>query len=581
MTPAAQSRTSAIKPEESTVLARSNYEFYDKLRGIRAARDGAVLDSAVIAREFSESGLPEEYAVVHDWLAALDRVAPGKGWVRKLNAAVLDGANTFAELHGREISGDLLQQAIHNAFAWTPDAANLLSQVDAAAVPRVLDSATLNSSHQKNDELRAEAIIVSTLQTISTAVPFASFLPIAVGSQTAHLAILHTAAATTHGAYKQGDSLDGLNNGDDFLFASRYHQCAIDDQGRVTGKLTTTQKDSETCDPEGSPVKLLVGRSRVMVNGVECGKETSYNVSGWSQVSGAVDLDGVSYSISGKINTDTGDVDLVTSPPLPESNVVGVEGFIDYERAPENIPGVIAGVDKYTLNAYASRAFVRASVDAATQAANELGLSLAGESLRSLQIQFGNERHFKLLRMARRVANRYMASHDFDWVGRGAQLSRVQIFPEIATTLAVANHDMINRTNAFGIGFIYVNQYLAGLLLQMPPEIFQWSGVAARPGIYRLGTLFSQYEVYYTPRVVKEGVVEGRRYAEMLCIGKSPDTARAPFIIGDVTPAFLEEVGKNMDFRDGYRFRHAGYTTTSPHMPSAVGASLITIKNLE
>ena len=60
-----------------------------------------------------------------------------------------------------------------------------------------------------------------------------------------------------------------------------------------------------------------------------------------SPVSGSISVSGTIYTISGTINTDTGVYALATTPALPATVPVVVEGFIDFERSPELTPTII------------------------------------------------------------------------------------------------------------------------------------------------------------------------------------------------------------------------------------------------
>ena len=145
------------------------------------------------------------------------------------------------------------------------------------------------------------------------------------------------------------------------------------------------------------------GRSLIYVNGVLAAKEVDSTGSGNSPVSGNITIAGTNYVIGGTINTDTGVYALTTAPAMPVTIPVVVEGFIDYERAPELTPSIITAVNTYKLHAKPWRVTTHQTIDSRTQMANELGLDPYSESVIAIQAQFANERHYEVLAKARRL----------------------------------------------------------------------------------------------------------------------------------------------------------------------------------
>ncbi|MEJ7808177.1 MAG: hypothetical protein WKG03_19920, partial [Telluria sp.] len=124
-----------------------------------------------------------------------------------------------------------------------------------------------------------------------------------------------------------------------------------------------------------------------------------------------------------------------------------------------------------------------------------------------------------------------------------------------------------------------VTRNVAAQFQSMPPELFQPSGITARPGIYRVGRLFGLYDVYYTPKVLAE--TGGGATAEILCVGRSSQTARCPIIFGDASAPVFEPLGTGTDMLSGYGFNARSFTTVNPHAASAKGCALITVSNLK
>ncbi|NYT68794.1 hypothetical protein [Pusillimonas noertemannii] len=527
-----------------------------------------VFDSAAAEDFITESAsrgdskMPEKLATV------LDEVG-GEGKI-KVTRAILDGISAFEGQHGTEPSADVIEQAIHSAYATTDDARRRFH----------LDSAS--SDHHDQISLQPNRAVIAILSAIGEAIPFAHYLPADIGSNEAILAIMTHDAGSTHGAYAEGAIMDGTHSGDSYISSSRVHKCtiAVDGEGEptgaITGKLTTVQDSDETCAPASPGVKLLRGRSIVYVNGLVVGKEVDSSGTGNSTVSGTTVIEGTTYLIGGSINTDTGAIALTSTPALPVSVPVHVEGFIDYERDPSVTPRIISSVKTFRLNAKPWRVITQQTIDSRTQMANELGLDPYSESVIAIQAQFGNERHYETLLKAKRLAQNNQVDFDFDWDGQKQEKTLAQIWGDFASILAVVSQQMAIDTMNHGITHIYVGKNIAAQFMSLPRELFVPSGVVERPGIFRVGTLFGRYEVYYTPKVV----VEGDTTAQILCIGRATDVTRNPFVLGDAVPPTVVPLAVNQDLKTGAGFYARNFTSVNPHGPSARGAAMINVKNL-
>jgi len=127
-----------------------------------------------------------------------------------------------------------------------------------------------------------------------------------------------------------------------------------------------------------------------------------------------------------------------------------------------------------------------------------------------------------------------------------------------------------------GITHLYVGKNLASQLMALPREVFEPSGVAERPCIFRIGRLFGRYEVYYSPKVVTETANAG----QVLCIGRATDVTRNPFILGDAVPPTVIPLAVGQDLRQGAGFYARNFTAVNPHGPSSLGCALINVTNL-
>jgi hypothetical protein len=335
------------------------------------------------------------------------------------------------------------------------------------------------------------------------------------------------------------------------------------------------QNTPDTCQG-GDTVKLVRGRSLVYVNGVLAAREVDTTGVGNSSVSGNITLSGTNYSIGGTINTDTGVYALTSTPALPVTVPVFVEGFIDYERAPELTPSIISAVETYKLHAKPWRVTTFQTIDSRTQMANELGLDPYSESVLAIQAQFANERHYEVLAKARRLAASNQSEYAFNYATRSAQMNRSQIWQDFGAILGAVSQQMALDTMNHGITHLYVGKTIAAQFMALPREVFEPSGVAERPCIFRIGRLFGRYEVYYTPK----GVTETASSGQVLCIGRATDVTRNPFILGDAVPPTVIPLAVNSDLRQGAGFYARNFTAVNPHGPSSLGCALINVTGL-
>lgn len=534
--------------------------FIDNLKD-NAVKAGT-FDSAAAADFMASAGSQSTGVKIPDNLQAVLDEVKGDG-AAIVTRAILDGVNAYESQHGSAAPADVIEQALHLAYATTDGARRKYS----------LDSANSNGSDAMG--LQPNRAVVAILSAMGDAIPFAHYLPADIGSNEAVLAIMSHNAGSTYGRYAQGGLMDGSLSGDSYVSSSRVHKSMpVVTTGAVTGALTSIQDTDETC-AGGVTVKLLRGRSLVYVNGVVAAKEVDTTGSGNSTVSGMITVAGTSYSIGGTINTDTGVYALTTTPALPITVPVVVEGFIDYERSPELTPSIITAVNTYKLHAKPWRVTTSQTIDSRTQMANELGLDPYSESVIAIQAQFANERHYEVLAKARRLAANNQSDFDFQWAARSAQLNRSQIWLDFASVLGAASQQMAIDTMNHGITHLYVGKRLAAQLMGLPREVFEPSGVAERPCIFRIGRLFGRYEVYYTPK----GVTETSTSGQVLCIGRATDVTRNPFILGDAVPPTVIPLAVGADLRQGAGFYARNFTAVNPNAQSSLGCALINVIN--
>lgn len=538
-------------------------KFVDNLKE-NAVKSGAFDSAAAADFMATASNQNSGVTVPQNLQVVLDEAKDNDG-ASLVTRAILDGVSAYESQHGITPPADVIEQALHLAYATTKAARSKFS----------LDSAS--SMHQDNMSLQPNRAIVAILSAMGEAIPFAHYLPADIGSNEAVLAIMSHNAGSTYGRYAEGGLMDGSLSGDTFVSSSRIHKSfPVVTTGVVEGALTTVQNTDETC-AGGATVKLLRGRSLVYVNGVQAAREVDTTGSGNSTVSGSITVSGTTYSIGGTINTDTGVYSLTTTPAMPITIPVVVEGFIDYERAPELAPSIITAVNTYKLHAKPWRVNTFQTIDSRTQMANELGLDPYSESVIAIQAQFANERHYEVLAKARRLAANNQVDYDFEWTARSAQMNRSQLWLDFGSVLGVVSQQMALDTMNHGVTHLYVGKNVAAQFMALPREVFEPSGVAERPGIFRIGRLFGRFEVYYTPK----GLTETSTASQILCVGRATDVTRNPFILGDAVPPTVIPLSVGADLKQGAGFYARNFTAVNPHGPSSLGCAMINITNLK
>lgn len=543
-------------------------EFIDGLK--QESVKGGVFDSAA-ADDFLSNAINQAAGVkVPESLqVALDEA--DEKTASMMTRAILDGVSAYEQAHGASCPADILQQAMHLAYATTNDARRQMGMQ--------LDSAT-SGAHDVHS-LQPNRAVVAILATLTEAIPFAHYLPADIKSNEAKLAIMTHQAGKDYGSYGAGDLMDGGNSGDAYITSGREHMCTIEmdagsPTGNITGKITAVQATPETCDPAAATVKLMRGRSLVYLDGMIVGKEVSASGTGTSAISGQVVVDGTTHQIGGTINPDNGDIALTANPALPESANVLVEAFIDYERAPELTPEIITAVETFPLFAKPWRVTTTQTIDSRTQMANELGLDPYSEGVLGIQSQFANERHYEVLRKARRLASRNQESFDFAWATQGDYKSRSDVWRDFNAVVGTVSQRMALTTMNHGVTHLYVGEQVGAQMQGLPSDIWEPSGVVERPGIFRLGRLFGRYDVYYSPKVV----LETENSAEVLCVGRATDVTRNPFVLGDAVPPTVVPLATNADLKSGAGFYARNFTSVNPHQPSSTGCALINVTNL-
>jgi hypothetical protein len=484
--------------------------------------------------------------------------------------AVHEGIAHFQAEHGVMPTADVVEAAIqqgNSAFAG----------IDARG--NVLDSAT--SAHHDQMSLQPNRAVVAILSAIAEAIPFASYLPVDIASNQSKLAILSHIADSAYGDYLKGGLMDGISVGDVYTSSSRMvrfdHSAAVPYNNKFTS--TNLLVDAGYCDPAGTGIPVLRGRTILYVNGIPVCSDSSSGGSANSPMSGSVKVGVNTHVIAGYVTIATGEIQLTTvTPDFVVGTEVVAQAFVDYEVAPALIPNVIVRADVYDIYANPWRVKTGISVDAQGQIRNELGLDANSEALMAIRTQMSMERHYQALRMAWGLGWNNQVTYDFAYATQILQKTRAQIWQDFRAVIANIDQKMANDTMDHGITHLYVPAFIAAQMESLGTDMFVSSGIAARPGIYRVGRLFGKYEVYYSPKIVSQNA--GLTTATILAVGRSTQVARCPIVLGDsVAPTFLP-LAMGSDLVNASAMYARDFTVVNPHAPSALGCARINVTNL-
>ncbi|ABO60607.1 hypothetical protein LA345_38970 (plasmid) [Burkholderia vietnamiensis] len=539
-------------PSKYTVEHQHELERF--VRSAAAAHtNGMVLDSASAASAAFESIKSESGATPR----VLDELL-GKASEKDEPAivqALFDGARDYQTEHGFAPSGDLLLSAVDQAYS-------------------LYDSA--NNSHHDQISLVPNAPVVAILGSMAEACPFAGYLPADRGSNEARLIIVSHQAGSNWGDYTQGDLMDGIASGGSYLGAARTLELSAPNDTAAYKFTFQAQKGA------GAALNLLRGRSIVYVNGQIAAVEISNGPSTAASVPivGSIVLAGTTYNLTGTVKPATGEVSITPDTPFPAGTVVNCEAFVDFEIEPSVTPKMAVQAMVYQMFAAPYRAVFQSTPETRSQFANEVGVDPSAEAMMVVRNQYAMERHYNAINKAKMVGRfNNTAQYDFQYAEQILQKTRAQIWQDFQAVLGVVSQKMAEQTADHGVTHLYVTKAVMAQFRSMPSDLFQPSGLTDRAGIYRIGRLFGQYDVYYTPKGLNEAA-DGSS-AEILCVGRSSQTARCPIIFGDASAPIFEPLGMATDLKQGYGFNARSFTNLNPHAMSAAGCALIQAINLK
>lgn len=538
-----------------------SYAVFDKMAQFAdALNDKATFDSVV-----GFQNAPDEVQALAD---AAEKDAKNSRFHTGANlvTATLDSAIAeYKHLHGKAPSGAILHNAVRCALNGVSQTA-----LNRAGVGATFDDAV--SISQSDAPLVSTRAAIALYQGVIEAIPFGGYIPMS-DALSGKIIVAHHEAGSTTGAYNKNDSLDGIYSGKPFMSHERTVLAQSSDKKAFTALITYVDGDAT-----GAP--LIPSATQVLVNGLPAGgAPLNASVADTrAPLSGSIELADKEYTFTGTVTVATGEVAVNFDDALPDGVEVEVVGLINYEHDTmrDKRPVITATARSYDLRAVFTSARYRATQEAKTQWNSEIRLDVGSEAMLTMRQQHAAEKHYNALKSMYKVGKNYVHTANLGGTSRLDARSRADVWADVLFKLTEADQSMLERTNAFGVGVIYVGSKGKAELSALPNTIFEPSGVSSRVGIYRIGRLFGQFDVYFAPNLVNETASS----LEMLCIGRSEQTGLNPYILGDVvSPTFLKlEVAD--DLSEGAGYFYAGAARINPYIKAAQGAAIVAVTGL-
>lgn len=526
---------------------------------VKANEGSTTLDSATSAVAGGVAVLASGAVAIPEQI----RITMAEFGEKEVVKAILDSAHQYEVLNGVPMSPELMETAMHNAYAQTQHARDEFK----------LDSA-FSTAHDPQS-LQPNRAVLAIYSTTAETPAWVAPLPVDIKSNEGRLAIVSNHAVGQIGGYTDGELLDGVNAGKAFVSATRVHKAFPAADGKINFKITGFQDTEDTCLQTLGGAPTLRGRGEVYIDGQLVGREAVVANTGANPVNGSVTIGGVTYMIGGSYNCETGVGALTTTPALPEDVPVYFETVLNFERDHSLSAVLGTNIEVHSIFASPWRGRTRMSPDARTQMGNEMGIDPMATAMMALQRQYVIERHYRALAIARRAAVQIPGEYDFQWNDRNNDMTRAKMWGDFGPELGKCSQEMIEKTMDHGIDTLYVGKDLKSQWEALPRELFEPSGVPERPTIYRFGRLFGKYDCWYDPKAKETNTV-----AQILAVGRPTNAARGVVVFGDAVSPTVKQLAAGDDQNEGMSFFARDFTKANPHAPSAMGASLITVKNL-
>ncbi|MGX2973733.1 hypothetical protein ACWIUH_01430 [Ursidibacter arcticus] len=487
--------------------------------------------------------------------------------VSVIRKAMLDGANAYKQAHGCLPNADAVAIALDHAKI-------------------ILDDATSESSSQNHYSraLVPQKVTLAIRAMLTGATPFAHYLQAdPLTGEAPFIIVSHNTGSKT-GQYDVGQSLNGVNGGDNYIMSDRTHKLTSSDQTAFTGKITTVMTGPFECKQDATAHPLYPNRTQILVNGLVCA--TSQGAGEQESAVGSAKIGNKEYAFTATVTLKTGETTVTFKEAVPENTAVFVKAFLNLEEAGLTTPSIRIDALKRTIFAQSYRSQVVVTPEAKVQFEKEIGIDPAFEGTLAIRNQHAQEIMYKALRnltIIGQFANPNI--FDFSWQTQGVEKTQAQIAIELIGQISKISQTMANQNNSHGVSHIYVGDTMRALFLSMGRDFFEPSGLAARPGVYRLGRLAGQYEVYYTPKGIipaeNSNLGSGKWADRMLLIGaNSANPAFNPVIMGEASAPFIDPIPKSESSANtGYWVTGKNFCEQNPINMYAASVAVVDVIN--
>lgn len=493
-----------------------------------------------------------------DKLRSLDKNV-GVATIRK---TILDSVNAYKTMHGCNPSPSLVAVAMDHAKLMLDDAVGEGSSIA-----------------QNSRGLVPMQPMLAIRSMISGAVPFAHYIQTdRVTGEAPLIIVSHNAGAKT-GRYADGDSLNGLGGGESYILSERTHTLTSSDRTTFAGKITPVMTAELTCDQTATVHPLYDNRTQFFVNGLQVAVSRGNGAD--EGATGQVKLGSKTISFTAKVNINTAETSVVFAEAVPENTLVFVRGFLNLEHKGLTTPSVVVKARKYTMHAQNYRAKVLVTPEAKVQFAKEMGLDPSFEGTMVIRQQFSAEIMYNILHRLSIIGQfTNQSTYDFNWATFGQEKTQAQIAIELIGQINLVSQEMANANGSHGVSHIYVGDTMRAILLSLGRDYFEPAEInAVRPGAYRLGRLAGQYEVYYTPKGIVKGAVQGAD--RMLLIGaNAAQPAFNPVILGEASAPNIASISETQNDPDtGYWVTGKNFIEQNPVDLYAQSVAVIDVIN--
>ena len=469
--------------------------------------------------------------------------------VETIRKTVLDSVAVYEKHHGTKPSADLVACALDQAKIMLDDAVNGTS-----------------SAHNPTAFTPMQPMIAIRAM-LASAIPFAHYIQTDKTTGEAPLIIVSHNAGKGTGSYAEGASLNGLGGGEQYVMPERSHRLNSTDKTTFTGKITPVMEGFEQCKQDATPHPLYKGRTQIYINGLRVA--TTQRGSDVESAAGLFAFGSERISFTATVNVNTGESTVTFAKAVPDNTRVSVRGFLNFETGDRAAitPSVIVSAEKYVMHASNYRANVVVTPEAAVQFSREIGVDPAFEGTMAIRQQFGLEQLYSTLQKLSIIGQfTQKNTFDFNWKAQGLEKTQAEIAVELIGLIAKESQIMANRNTSHGISHIYVGDTMRAVFLSLGADFFEPSGIAERPGAYRLGRLAGRYEIYYTPKGIIPEIGEKPLGDRMLLIGaNAANPAFNPVIMGEAAAPNIESIAPNAQSPDkGYWVTGKNFNEQNP-----------------